>query len=41
MTTHFIDGIAVEVEGEGTPVVCIHGLGGTSNWLGATGASGP
>jgi 3-oxoadipate enol-lactonase len=31
MTTHFIDGIAVEVEGEGTPVVCIHGLGGTSN----------
>lgn len=31
MTTHFVDGIAVEVEGEGTPVVCIHGLGGTSN----------
>jgi pimeloyl-ACP methyl ester carboxylesterase len=31
MTTHFIDGIAVEVEGEGTPVVCIHGLGGSSN----------
>jgi 3-oxoadipate enol-lactonase len=31
MTTHFVDGIAVEVEGEGTSVVCIHGLGGTSN----------
>jgi 3-oxoadipate enol-lactonase len=31
MTTHFVDGIAVEVEGEGSPVVCIHGLGGTSN----------
>lgn len=31
MTTHFIDGVVVEVEGEGAPVVCIHGLGGTSN----------
>jgi pimeloyl-ACP methyl ester carboxylesterase len=31
MTTHFIDGLAVEVDGEGAPIVCIHGLGGTSN----------
>jgi pimeloyl-ACP methyl ester carboxylesterase len=31
MTTHFIDGLAVEVDGEGSPVVCLHGLGGTSN----------
>ncbi|WP_219215731.1 alpha/beta fold hydrolase [Variovorax boronicumulans] len=31
MTTHFVDGLAVEVEGEGTPVVCVHGLGGSSN----------
>ncbi|MBQ5938924.1 MULTISPECIES: alpha/beta fold hydrolase [unclassified Massilia] len=31
MTSHVIQGIAVEVEGEGPVVVCIHGLGGTSN----------
>jgi pimeloyl-ACP methyl ester carboxylesterase len=31
MSTQFIDGLAVEVEGEGAPVVCVHGLGGTSN----------
>lgn len=31
MTTHWIDGVAVEMDGEGAPVVCIHGLGGTSN----------
>jgi pimeloyl-ACP methyl ester carboxylesterase len=31
MTTQFIDRIAVEVTGEGEPVVCIHGLGGSSN----------
>lgn len=31
MTTHYVDGIAVEIDGEGTPVVCIHGLGGSSN----------
>lgn len=31
MTTHIIDGIAVEVEGEGPALVCVHGLGGTSN----------
>jgi len=31
MSTHFIEGLAVEVEGEGPAVVCVHGLGGTSN----------
>ena len=31
MTTHFIGTLAVEVEGDGMPVVCVHGLGGTSN----------
>lgn len=31
MSTQYIEGVAVEVEGEGPPVVCIHGLGGTSN----------
>jgi 3-oxoadipate enol-lactonase len=31
MTTQYIEGLAVEIEGEGPPVVCIHGLGGTSN----------
>lgn len=31
MTTHVIQGLAVEVEGNGTDIVCIHGLGGTSN----------
>lgn len=31
MTTQFIDRIAVEVSGEGEPVICIHGLGGSSN----------
>lgn len=31
MTTQFIDGIAVEIDGDGAPVVCLHGLGGTSN----------
>ena len=31
MTTIFFDRIAVEVSGEGEPVVCIHGLGGSSN----------
>jgi 3-oxoadipate enol-lactonase len=34
MTTHFVDGLAVEVDGEGAPVICLHGLGGTSNtWI--------
>jgi 3-oxoadipate enol-lactonase len=31
MPTQFIDRIAVEVDGEGDAVVCLHGLGGTSN----------
>lgn len=31
MTTQYVDGLAVEVEGEGAAVVCLHGLGGTSN----------
>ena len=31
MALHLIDRIAVEDEGEGPAVVCVHGLGGTSN----------
>ncbi|WP_322021629.1 MULTISPECIES: alpha/beta fold hydrolase [unclassified Burkholderia] len=31
MTTTLIKDIAVEITGEGQPVVCIHGLGGSSN----------
>ena len=31
MATQYIDGLAIEVEGEGSPVVCVHGLGGDSN----------
>jgi pimeloyl-ACP methyl ester carboxylesterase len=31
MATLFIDDVAVEVEGDGAPVLCIHGLGGSSN----------
>jgi 3-oxoadipate enol-lactonase len=31
MATQFINRIAVEVDGEGDTVVCLHGLGGTSN----------
>jgi 3-oxoadipate enol-lactonase len=31
MATQFIDRIAVEVDGQGDAVVCLHGLGGTSN----------
>ena len=31
MALHFIDKIAVEDEGEGDAVVCVHGLGGSSN----------
>lgn len=31
MTTQILNGIAVEVSGEGEPLLCIHGLGGSSN----------
>jgi 3-oxoadipate enol-lactonase len=31
MSTRYLDGLAVEIDGEGTPVVCVHGLGGSSN----------
>ena len=31
MALHLIDRIAVEDEGEGDTVVCVHGLGGSSN----------
>ena len=31
MATQFIERMAVEIDGEGDPVVMIHGLGGTSN----------
>ena len=31
MTFHLIDRIAVEDDGEGPVVVCVHGLGGSSN----------
>ena len=39
MTTQFINRIAVEVDGEGETVVCLHGLGGSSNnWTPVMGA---
>ncbi len=31
MTLHLIDRVAVEDEGEGPAIVCVHGLGGSSN----------
>lgn len=31
MTNQILNGIAVEVSGEGSPLLCIHGLGGSSN----------
>lgn len=31
MTTQFINGMAVEIDGEGEALLCIHGLGGSSN----------
>ncbi|WP_277963392.1 alpha/beta fold hydrolase [Pseudomonas sp. RIT-To-2] len=31
MTTQILNGIAVEVSGQGAPLLCIHGLGGSSN----------
>jgi 3-oxoadipate enol-lactonase len=39
MTTHLINNIAVEISGEGDPLLCIHGLGGSSNtWTPVMGA---
>lgn len=31
MTTHLIQNLAVEIDGEGDALLCIHGLGGSSN----------
>jgi 3-oxoadipate enol-lactonase len=31
MSANVVAGMAVEIAGDGTPVICIHGLGGTSN----------
>jgi len=31
MTLHLVERVAVEEEGQGDPVVCLHGLGGSSN----------
>ena len=31
MTTQFVNGLAVEIDGEGDSLLCIHGLGGSSN----------
>ncbi|MGE8449219.1 MAG: alpha/beta fold hydrolase, partial [Pseudomonadales bacterium] len=31
MTTEVINGLAVEIYGDGQPLLCIHGLGGSSN----------
>lgn len=42
MATQSIHGLAVEVSGTGEPVLCIHGLGGTSNvWTPLHGALAP
>jgi pimeloyl-ACP methyl ester carboxylesterase len=39
MTTQSIDRMAVEIDGQGAPVVLLHGLGGTSNtWTPIMGA---
>lgn len=39
MATQFVERVAVEVDGEGDPVVMIHGLGGTSNSFAPLGAA--
>jgi 3-oxoadipate enol-lactonase len=31
MTTHFVNDLAVEIDGDGDALLCIHGLGGSSN----------
>lgn len=39
MATQFINGLAVEIAGDGDAVLCIHGLGGSSNvWTPVAGA---
>jgi 3-oxoadipate enol-lactonase len=42
VTLHLFDRVAVECEGEGEAVVCVHGLGGSSNtWTPLMGALAP
>ena len=31
MSAQWIERVAVEIDGSGDPVICVHGLGGTSN----------
>ncbi len=31
MSTHYVNGLAVEIDGQGPALLCIHGLGGSSN----------
>ena len=31
MTTHMLNDLAVEIDGQGDALLCIHGLGGSSN----------
>ena len=39
MSTQFVERMAFEVDGEGEPVLMLHGLGGTSNTWSALGAT--
>lgn len=41
MTTHIVNGMAVEIDGDSTgePLLCIHGLGGSSNFWTPLGAA--
>ncbi|PND34233.1 alpha/beta hydrolase [Achromobacter sp. HZ01] len=39
MSTNYVNGLAVEIDGEGPALLCIHGLGGSSNtWTPVMGA---
>lgn len=39
MSTHYVNGMAVEIDGQGPALLCIHGLGGSSNtWTPVMGA---
>jgi len=41
MSSQTVERMAVEIDGAGPPVVCVHGLGGTSNtWTPLTGVLG-